>query len=750
MNRQRIWLGLAVVVVALVVVTVAAGQTRNAGATASCESGTAVSNPADNPGLVSDCETLLGAKDTLRGTETLNWSADHAMPSWTGVTVAGTPQRVTKLVIESGTLNGAIPASLGDLSALTHLRLGWNQLTGTIPPGLGNLTRLTQLNLAGNRLSGAIPPELGSIGASLTHLVLSGPSPLPSGIGLTGSIPPELGYLSGLQSLYLDGNRLTGTIPTRLGRLANLTWLLLTRNQLSGPIPTQLGDLTTLSQLQLQDNNLSGAIPTQLGDLRNLRKAYLKDNSGFTGCVPRGLGDVRFNDVAHLNLPYCDADAPPTPMTPLPTHTLTVSTTGAGSVTPAGTTTHDEGSEVILTATWDDATHYLQSWGGACSGMEGATCTLRPFDDDATVTATFAERCTGGATDPTCIRVVYIGAPDDYPNVTDIPANFTFTPNSEGRYEVGRGEQITVVTGGASLPAGYTRFYLQRTPLTTDPSPLSDERLILPAGTSYTFTVASSAASGELLTFDLTPGNPPQTPNQDPVLGAAAVTSTFEVLHVPELILISDGSHNALTLEWTRGPTSTTGWEYRVRTWTGGAPDAWGSWTDVPNSTATTRTHRLTGLLVRRAYDAQVRAVAPRVQVVESNVAEGSTQHEAGTLPQISPYMIVEGDGVTRWRVHSLDWTITIPDGMRIRAGGAGAIASNGRISLIVFDHESGALLRFSRVGTELERELPPQPQAGPRGASGASEGAGETEPARDVGAMFDQIVASVSTVPVE
>ena len=56
-------------------------------------------------------------------------------------------------------------------------------------------------------------------------------------------------------------------------------------------------------------------------------------------------------------------------------------------------------------------------------------------------------------------------SPDDYANVTDIPANFTFTPNSEGRYQVGRGEQITVVTGGASLPEGYTRFYLQLAPL---------------------------------------------------------------------------------------------------------------------------------------------------------------------------------------------------------------------------------------------------------------------------------------------
>ena len=33
-----------------------------------CTSGQAVPNPENNPGLVADCETLLGLKDALRGT----------------------------------------------------------------------------------------------------------------------------------------------------------------------------------------------------------------------------------------------------------------------------------------------------------------------------------------------------------------------------------------------------------------------------------------------------------------------------------------------------------------------------------------------------------------------------------------------------------------------------------------------------------------------------------------------------------
>ena len=44
-------------------------------AQSNCSSGTAVSNPTRNPGLVADCEALLTALDDLRGTS-LNWSGE--------------------------------------------------------------------------------------------------------------------------------------------------------------------------------------------------------------------------------------------------------------------------------------------------------------------------------------------------------------------------------------------------------------------------------------------------------------------------------------------------------------------------------------------------------------------------------------------------------------------------------------------------------------------------------------------------
>ena len=57
-----------------------------------CVSGGAVVDTT-NLGLMSDCVTLLEARDTLSGTASLNWAADTHMSEWDGVTVGGTPLR---------------------------------------------------------------------------------------------------------------------------------------------------------------------------------------------------------------------------------------------------------------------------------------------------------------------------------------------------------------------------------------------------------------------------------------------------------------------------------------------------------------------------------------------------------------------------------------------------------------------------------------------------------------------------------
>ena len=46
---------------------------------------------ATNTGLISDCVALLGARDILAGTATLNWATDTSITQWEGVGLAGRP-----------------------------------------------------------------------------------------------------------------------------------------------------------------------------------------------------------------------------------------------------------------------------------------------------------------------------------------------------------------------------------------------------------------------------------------------------------------------------------------------------------------------------------------------------------------------------------------------------------------------------------------------------------------------------------
>lgn len=176
----------AVAALALLSVTLAPALSAQAQSDVStCSTGIAVPNPANDPGLVSDCQALLASRDTLAGGATLDWSAGTAITGWEGVTVGGTPRRVTELRLENKGLTGTIPPELGSLASLQGLVLDDNQLTGTIPSELADLTNLQGLTLSRNLLSGSIPAELGS--------------------------------LTSLQNLYLWRNQLTGEIPAELG-----------------------------------------------------------------------------------------------------------------------------------------------------------------------------------------------------------------------------------------------------------------------------------------------------------------------------------------------------------------------------------------------------------------------------------------------------------------------------------------------------------------------------------------------------
>ena len=261
-----------------------------------CATGSAVPNPAANPWLVSDCNVLLEARDVLKGTGTLNWSENTLISSWAGVTLSGTPQRVTNIRLWNESLNGTIPAGLNRLTGLKALYLAFNQLTGTIPAELGTMTGLTHLGLMNNRLTGQIPGELRNL-TDLRQFALQNNQ-------LTGTIPTWLGDFPRLKILNLQGNRLSGPIPAELGRLSQLSQLLIFGNQLTGTIPADLGNVGSLLEMRLDDNMLTGSIPSSFSNLTRLVVLNLAGNT-LTGCIPPSLRDVSINDMDDLNLPDC-------------------------------------------------------------------------------------------------------------------------------------------------------------------------------------------------------------------------------------------------------------------------------------------------------------------------------------------------------------------------------------------------------------------------------------------------------------
>ena len=307
--------------------------------TGACSTGSAVENPDENTGLASDCQVLLRVQNTLTGRTRLNWSAEMPIEDWEGITVSGSPKRVTHLTLDQRGLSGKIPPELGSLTELRVLSLSDNQLLGSIPPQLGTLNKLEWLYLsenqlsgeipadlgdlvnlkilflASNQLSGGIPPKLGSLSSlesmHLQNNLLDGQIPsefdgLSSLIDLklsnnllSGSMPSELGSLNSLKEMYLDKNRLSGPIPPELANLSALEQMYINENRLSGPIPRELGGLTNLQALSLSDNQLDEEIPSELASILTLRKLRLGGNL-FSGCIPKELQRVQDNDLVAL------------------------------------------------------------------------------------------------------------------------------------------------------------------------------------------------------------------------------------------------------------------------------------------------------------------------------------------------------------------------------------------------------------------------------------------------------------------
>ena len=306
-----------------------------------------------------------------------NWLSSLPLGDWGGVRTDEWG-RVNELDLRSfeirGTrgdngLRGAIPAEIGDLTAMVRLNLSLNEnLTGPLPPELGNLVNLEELYLQKNpNLSGQLPPELGQLVnlkiALLHDTGLSGPLPLelanltnlnesnytivgtaqPGGYSLqihnSGlCVPPELAGTIGrnLQRDVIVGNGRTvdgffGVHCEDKEALEaiyrawdgdnwkdNNNWLSHKRlNEWHGVETDVWGRVISLDfrsyglRGAVGDNLLKGPIPLEIAQLDGLRHLILAHNVGVTGSVPPELGSLANLETLVLNDTGLSGSLPP-------------------------------------------------------------------------------------------------------------------------------------------------------------------------------------------------------------------------------------------------------------------------------------------------------------------------------------------------------------------------------------------------------------------------------------------------------
>ena len=172
----------------------------------------------------------------------------------------------------------SIPESIGYLTALTELWLGWTQIT-VIPGSIENLDDLIQLHL-GQMVNplGTLPDEICNL-ESLEWLAL--------GSAGLNSLPENFGNLTSVTSLFLQFNNLT-ELPAGFGGMENLDYLILNGNQLT-TLPDSFGNLDDLKTLLIEENQLTH-FPESFGELESLEILWGRFNQ--INSLPESFGNL--------------------------------------------------------------------------------------------------------------------------------------------------------------------------------------------------------------------------------------------------------------------------------------------------------------------------------------------------------------------------------------------------------------------------------------------------------------------------
>jgi Leucine-rich repeat (LRR) protein len=223
----------------------------------------------------------------LTGSVPWNFSVPNANPcsdNWEGLVCQCDVKDCQVIVIELNEhgLNGTMPESIGNFSALMMLELRANNLTNSIPSNIGYLTELVIMDLAFNDLKGEIPSSIGNL-VNLEILNLD--------VNRLTRIPEELYHCNNLQVLSITQNLIGGRLSNSIGNLTNMQHLNLLKNFINSTLPASIGNLALLETMDITNNFFHSSIPKTVGKLKKL----IDFNSGsnfFSGLIPSELGNM--------------------------------------------------------------------------------------------------------------------------------------------------------------------------------------------------------------------------------------------------------------------------------------------------------------------------------------------------------------------------------------------------------------------------------------------------------------------------
>jgi hypothetical protein len=189
-----------------------------------------------------------------------------------------------------GSYVGIIPAEIGLLTNLQYFKIvntsgfipNGRYLQGSLPYSIGQLTALTYFNVAGNNLNGTIPDCIDQW-TTLSYFAVAG-NPL------TGTLPHSIGRWTGLTHFDASYSYLKGTLPEIIGQWTVLTYFDISHSAgLTGTLPDSIGQWTALTYFEVYNiNGLFGTIPSSIGNWSLIQTAKFYKNQ-FMGTMPNAI-----------------------------------------------------------------------------------------------------------------------------------------------------------------------------------------------------------------------------------------------------------------------------------------------------------------------------------------------------------------------------------------------------------------------------------------------------------------------------